>query len=106
MTSTRHPITHVLVNDLALSEARRLQGLHSPDKKIQWIKDVRAFTNCGLREAKDAVDAVVAEIEAGPRFDALTQDETDFIREVIRNLAATDPDRSIRIAAVAILGKL
>ena len=30
-------------------------------RKIQWIKDVRSLTSCGLKEAKDAVEAVNSE---------------------------------------------
>jgi len=35
------------------------------DKKINVIKEVRAFTNLGLKEAKDLVEAAPKEIKAG-----------------------------------------
>src|ERR1700709_1301754 len=41
------------------------------DKKIQVIKEVRALTNLGLKEAKDLVDgAPKAVLEKGPKEDA------------------------------------
>ena len=35
------------------------------DKKINVIKEVRAFTNLGLKEAKDLVEAAPKEIKSG-----------------------------------------
>ena len=35
------------------------------DKKINVIKEIRAFTNLGLKEAKDLVEAAPKEIKAG-----------------------------------------
>ena len=35
------------------------------DKKINVIKEVRAFTNLGLKEAKDLVDGAPKEVKAG-----------------------------------------
>ena len=37
----------------------------SGDKKINVIKEVRAFTNLGLKEAKDLVEAAPKEIKKG-----------------------------------------
>ncbi len=43
----------------------------SGDKKINVIKEVRAFTNLGLKEAKDLVEAAPKEVKAGvPKKDA------------------------------------
>jgi len=43
----------------------------SGDKKINVIKEVRAFTGLGLKEAKDLVEAAPKEIKAGvPKKDA------------------------------------
>ena len=47
------------------------------DKKIAWIKETRALTSCGLKEAKDAVEAV-AEREAINRLrDKLVGEPTE-----------------------------
>ena len=35
------------------------------DKKINVIKEIRAFTNLGLKEAKDLVEAAPKEVKAG-----------------------------------------
>ena len=41
------------------------------DKKINVIKEVRAFTGLGLKEAKDLVEAAPKEINSGvPKIDA------------------------------------
>ena len=41
------------------------------DKKINVIKEVRAFTGLGLKEAKDLVEAAPKEVKAGvPKKDA------------------------------------
>ena len=43
----------------------------SGDKKINVIKEVRAFTGLGLKEAKDLVEAAPKEIKSGvPKKDA------------------------------------
>ena len=45
--------------------------ISSGDKKINVIKEVRAFTGLGLKEAKDLVEAAPKEIKSGvPKKDA------------------------------------
>lgn len=39
-----------------------------PDKKIQAIKEMRTMTNCGLKEAKDAIDDAEGRIRWGKRI--------------------------------------
>ena len=43
-------------------------------RKIQWIKETRALTSCGLKEAKDAVEAVYSEHHIKALRDKLTGD--------------------------------
>jgi len=48
------------------------------DKKIQVIKEVRAITGLGLKEAKDLVEGVPTPLKEG-----LTKEEADQIKEKI-----------------------
>ena len=48
------------------------------DKKIQVIKEVRAITGLGLKEAKELVESVPAAIK-----DAVSKEEADEIKEKI-----------------------
>jgi large subunit ribosomal protein L7/L12 len=48
------------------------------DKKIQVIKEVRALTNLGLKEAKDLVDAAPK-----PVLEKVTKEQADQAKEKI-----------------------
>jgi large subunit ribosomal protein L7/L12 len=48
------------------------------DKKIQVIKEVRAITGLGLKEAKDLVDGVPKPMKEG-----ITKDEAEKIKAII-----------------------
>jgi len=48
------------------------------DKKIQVIKEVRAITGLGLKEAKDLVDGAPKPLKAG-----ITKDEAEAIKKQI-----------------------
>ena len=50
------------------------------DKKIQVIKEVRAITGLGLKEAKDLVESAPKAIKEG-----VTKEEADKIKEKIEN---------------------
>ena len=50
------------------------------DKKIQVIKEVRAITGLGLKEAKDLVESAPKAIKEG-----VTNEEADKIKEQIEN---------------------
>jgi large subunit ribosomal protein L7/L12 len=52
--------------------------ISSGDKKIQVIKEVRAITSLGLKEAKELVESAPKAIKEG-----LTKDEADKIKEKI-----------------------
>ena len=52
--------------------------LSSGDKKIQVIKEVRAITSLGLKEAKDLVEGVPKPIK-----EAVSKDEANKIKEKI-----------------------
>ncbi len=52
--------------------------LSSGDKKIQVIKEVRAITSLGLKEAKDLVEGVPKAIK-----EAVSKDEANKIKEKI-----------------------
>lgn len=49
--------------------------ISSGDKKIQVIKEVRAITGLGLKEAKELVDGIPNTVKAG-----VTKDEADEIK--------------------------
>ncbi len=51
------------------------------DKKIQVIKEVRAITSLGLKEAKELVESAPKAIKEG-----VTKDEADKIKEKIENV--------------------
>jgi len=53
-------------------------------QKIKVIKEVRAFTGLGLREAKEAVEAAPAVIK-----EAVPQEEADKIKEALEAVGAT-----------------
>jgi len=48
------------------------------DKKIEVIKEVRAITSLGLKEAKDLVDGAPKSVKAG-----ISKDEANKIKEVL-----------------------
>ena len=48
------------------------------DKKIQVIKEVRALTSLGLKEAKDLVDGAPKEVKAG-----VSKDDAEAIKKKI-----------------------
>ena len=50
------------------------------DKKIQVIKEVRAITGLGLKEAKDLVEGVPKAVKEG-----VTKEEAEKIKEKIEN---------------------
>jgi large subunit ribosomal protein L7/L12 len=53
-------------------------------QKIKVIKEVRAFTGLGLREAKEAVEAAPGVIK-----EAVPQDEADKIKEALEAVGAS-----------------
>ncbi len=53
-------------------------------QKIKVIKEVRAFTGLGLREAKEAVEAAPGVIK-----EALPQEEADKLKEALEAVGAT-----------------
>ena len=54
------------------------------DKKIQVIKEVRALTNLGLKEAKDLVDGAPKVVKEG-----LSKDEAAAIKKKFEEVGAT-----------------
>ena len=54
------------------------------DKKIQVIKEVRALTNLGLKEAKDLVDNAPK-----PVLERVPRDQADSAREKLEGAGAT-----------------
>ena len=54
--------------------------LSSGDKKIQVIKEVRAITGLGLKEAKDLVDGAPSTVKEG-----ISKDEAASIKEKIES---------------------
>ena len=54
------------------------------DKKIQVIKEVRAITGLGLKEAKDLVDGVPGNIKEG-----VTKEEAESIKKQIEAAGGT-----------------
>jgi len=46
-------ITGLSLNELAY----KMVNTHPTTNKIQFLKDLRVLTDCGLKEAKDAIDA-------------------------------------------------
>lgn len=54
------------------------------EKKIEVIKEVRAITNLGLKEAKDLVDGAPKSVKAG-----VSKDEANKIKEVLEKAGAT-----------------
>jgi large subunit ribosomal protein L7/L12 len=59
-----------------------LQG--AGDKKIQVIKEVRALTNLGLKEAKDLVDSAPK-----PVLERVPKEQADAAREKLEGAGAT-----------------
>lgn len=53
------------------------------EKKIEVIKEVRAITNLGLKEAKDLVDGAPKSVKAG-----VSKDEANKIKEVLEKAGA------------------
>ena len=53
------------------------------DKKIQVIKEVRAITDLGLKEAKDLVDSAPKELKTG-----VSKEEAEAIREKLEAVGA------------------
>lgn len=53
------------------------------DKKIEVIKEVRAITNLGLKEAKDLVDGAPKSVKAG-----VSKDEANKIKELLEKAGA------------------
>src|SRR6188768_1384743 len=54
------------------------------DKKIQVIKEVRALTNLGLKEAKDLVDGAPK-----PVLEGVAKDDADKAKEALEGAGAT-----------------
>jgi large subunit ribosomal protein L7/L12 len=54
------------------------------DKKINVIKEIRAITGLGLKEAKDLVEGAPKEVKAG-----VSKDEADKIKKVLEENGAT-----------------
>ena len=55
----------------------------SGDKKIQVIKEIRAFTNLGLKEAKDLVESAPKTVK-----DGVTKEEAEKIKQVLEAAGA------------------
>jgi large subunit ribosomal protein L7/L12 len=55
----------------------------SGDKKIQVIKEVRAITNLGLKEAKDLVDGAPKPVKEG-----VSKDEAEAIKKQLEGAGA------------------
>ncbi len=55
----------------------------SGDKKIQVIKEIRAITNLGLKEAKDLVESAPKAIK-----DGVTKEEAEKIKQVVEAAGA------------------
>ena len=58
--------------------------LAAGDKKIQVIKEVRAITGLGLKEAKDVVDGAPQAVKAG-----IPRDEADKIKAQLEEAGAS-----------------
>jgi large subunit ribosomal protein L7/L12 len=56
----------------------------SGDKKIQVIKEVRAITNLGLKEAKDLVEGAPKPVKTG-----VTKEEAEEIKKKLTDVGAT-----------------
>lgn len=54
------------------------------EKKIQVIKEVRALTSLGLKEAKDLVEAVPSNIN-----EAIGKDEAEEVKKKLEDVGAT-----------------
>lgn len=54
------------------------------EKKIQVIKEVRALTSLGLKEAKDLVEAVPSDIK-----EAIGKDEAEEVKKKLEDVGAT-----------------
>jgi large subunit ribosomal protein L7/L12 len=59
-------------------------GAAAGDKKIQVIKEVRAVTGLGLKEAKDLVDGAPNPVKEG-----IAREEADSIKEQLEAAGAT-----------------
>ena len=55
----------------------------SGDKKIEVIKEVRAITGLGLKEAKDLVDGAPKSVKAG-----VSKDEANKIKDILEKAGA------------------
>lgn len=55
----------------------------SGDKKIQVIKEIRAFTNLGLKEAKDLVESAPKPVK-----DGVSKEEAEKIKQVLEAVGA------------------
>ncbi|MDP3935597.1 MAG: 50S ribosomal protein L7/L12 [Alphaproteobacteria bacterium] len=53
------------------------------DKKIEVIKEVRAITSLGLKEAKDLVDGAPKSVKAG-----VSKDEANKIKDILEKAGA------------------
>lgn len=56
---------------------------NSGDKKIQVIKEIRAFTNLGLKEAKDLVESAPKPVK-----DGVSKEEAEKIKQVLEAAGA------------------
>lgn len=56
---------------------------NSGDKKIQVIKEIRALTNLGLKEAKDLVEGAPKVVKEG-----VTKDEADKMKKILEEQGA------------------
>ena len=56
---------------------------NSGDKKIQVIKEIRALTNLGLKEAKDLVEGAPKTVKEG-----VTKEEADKIKKILEEQGA------------------
>jgi large subunit ribosomal protein L7/L12 len=61
-----------------------LTGMTDPGKKIGIIKEVRAITALGLKEAKDLVEAAPKAVKEG-----VAKDEAESIRKKLTDAGAT-----------------
>ena len=54
------------------------------DKKIAWIKETRALTSCGLKEAKDAVEGVPSTLKEG-----VNKEEAEALKKQVEEAGGT-----------------
>ena len=83
-----HPFLSQLNSDLLdlipAGDCVLLDMRHLGEKKINVIKEVRAITGLGLKEAKDLVESAPKEVKEG-----VAKDEAEKIKEQLEGAGAT-----------------